>query len=52
MKSWHVSRNKRANQNYEQQEVTKLKVILKKQKVKNTAIEIQNSDEHNKSSTS
>ena len=52
LKSWHVSRNKRANQNYEQQEVTKLKVILKKQKVKNTAIEIQNSDEHSKSSTS
>ena len=29
-----------------------VEVILKKQKVKNTAIEIQNSDEHSKSSTS
>lgn len=25
MKSWHVSRNKRANQKYKEQETTKLK---------------------------
>lgn len=46
MKSWHVSKNKTANENHEEQGTTKLRVILKKQKVKNTATEIQNSDEH------